>query len=77
MSKNIIAIAQQRLNSPEGLPKSLDELTAAIIELYSGGKSQRDIATLYGISQGYVSKVLKKHKVPTRKPELAKYYSIE
>ena len=66
MARNLIELAQQRLKSPEGLSLSIEELTSGIIELYQGGQSQNAIAHLYGISQGYVSKVLRKHNIVTR-----------
>lgn len=62
-----ISIARKRLNSIEGMPSSVEVLEQNIIEFYKGGKSQKEIATLYGTTQGYVSKVLKKYQVPVRK----------
>ncbi|HEX6826597.1 MAG TPA: hypothetical protein VF077_09815 [Nitrospiraceae bacterium] len=63
---DLVTLANRRLNSEEGLPASREVLNQNIIEFYEGGKSQNEIAQLYGISQGYVSKVLKKHRITIR-----------
>ena len=65
--KDVISIAHRRINSEQGLPESIEEFEAAIVERYKDEMSQPAIALLYGVSQGYVSKVLKKHKVKARK----------
>lgn len=60
---NFINQAYKRLNSKEGIPKSVQTLETGVIEFYQGGKTQSEIAQLYGITQSTVSKILKKHGV--------------
>ena len=45
--------------------RTTEELERNVCEFYVGGLTQREIADLYGITQGYVSKILTKHEIPT------------
>lgn len=56
----------KRSQAKEKLPNTTAELENNICEFYVGGLTQIEIADLYSISQGYVCKILKKHKIPIR-----------
>lgn len=58
----------KRSKAKEKLPSTTAELEKNICEFYLGELTQKEIADLYCISQGYVCRILKKHNIPIREP---------